>query len=279
MIDREEWSKFAPSFLQVAAQGPGVAPARTMVEHINKLLPFSTATLVVDMGCGPGQITEAILRQHSTEIPAAASVIGADNNPQMLAACTARKTKELNEGKEQWARAETTTTDIHDCAAFSDGSVTHMLAGFVVFLVPEPVRAVEAMKRKLAPGGALAFSSWASSDWQDLMYYPKKVRPDLVMPTPPTDWTQPDGVRKQLQQIGCRDIQVEQTKGYWAFTDYDEVCRFILTKMPLAARVISQMSDEEVLQTHALMVSDLKAKYPTVPAEMVGTATVAYCLK
>ncbi|KAG6361756.1 hypothetical protein INS49_009984 [Diaporthe citri] len=266
LINREEWSTFAPSFLQLAAQGPGVAPAHTMVEHINKLLPFSTATLVVDMGCGPGQVTDAILREHSTEIPTAASVIGADNNPQMLAVYTARKTNELKEGKEYWVRAGTATTDIHDCDAFSDDSVTHMLAGFVVFLVPEPARAVEAMRRKLAPGGALAFSSWASSDWQDLMYYPKKVRPDLVMPTPPTDWTQPDGVRTQLQQIG-------------AFTDYDEVCRFIITKMPLAARVISQMSDEEVLQTHALMVSDLKAKYPTVPAEMVGTATVAYCLK
>lgn len=279
MIDREEWGKFAPSFMQLAALGPGVGPARTLVERINKLAPFSTAKLVVDMGCGPGQVTDAILREHASELPTAARVIGADNSPQMLAQYTGRKAREVDGGKEYWARVETVTTDIHDCAALADDSVTHMLAGFVVFLVPEPVRAVEAMRRKLSPGGALAFSSWEGSDWQDLMYYPKKVRPDLVMPTLSADWTQPDGVRKQLQQIGFDNVQVEQTKGYWAFTDYDEVCRFILTKMPLAARVISQMSDEEVLQTHALMVADLKTKYPTVPAEMVGNATVAYCLK
>lgn len=265
--------------MKVAAQGPGIAPAHAMVERVNQLVPFSTATVVVDMGCGPGQITDSILQKHSAELPPTARVLGADNNAQMLAQYAARKKKELDEGRESWGRAETAQIDIHDCATLADDSVTHMLAGFVVFLVPEPAKAVEAMKSKLVSGGVLAFSSWEGSDWQNLMYYPNKVRPDLVMPSPPADWTQPDGVRKNLEGVGFRDIQVEQTEGHWEFTDYDEICRFILTKMPLAARVISQMSDEEVVQTHALMVSDLKAKYPSLPAKLVGKATVAYCLK
>lgn len=265
--------------MKIAAQGPGIAPAQAMVEGVNQLVPFSTATLIVDMGCGPGQITDAVLQKHSAELSSTARVVGADNNPQMLAQYAERKERELNEGKEHWRRVETMQTDIHDCAELTDDSVTHMLAGFVVFLVPEPVKAVEAMESKLIPGGVLAFSAWESNDWQELMYYPKKVRPDLVMPTPPVDWTQPDGLRKNLNKIGFSKIQVEQTEGYWPFTDYDEICRFILTKMPLAARTISQMSDEEVFQTHALMVSALKAKYPSVPAKMVGKATAAYCLK
>lgn len=265
--------------MQIAAQGPGIAPALAMVESTNQLLPFSTAKLVVDMGCGPGQITNAVLQKHSADLSPTARVIGADNSPQMLAQYSARREKELKEGKEYWRRVETVQMDMHDCTELPDDSVTHMLAGSVVFLVLEPVKAVEAMKSKLNSGGVLAFSSWESSDWHELMYYPKKVRPDLVMPWPPVDWTQPDGVRKNLHKIGFSKIQVEQTEGYWPFPDYDEICRFILTKMPLAARVISQMSDEEVFQTHALMVSVLKAKYPSAPAKMVGKATVAYCLK
>ncbi|KAI3390344.1 hypothetical protein diail_10011, partial [Diaporthe ilicicola] len=71
-----------------------------------------------------------------------------------------------------------------------------------------------------------------------------------------------------LHKIGFSNIQVEQTEGHWPFREYDEICRFILAKMPLAVRVITQMSDEEVLQTHALMVSALKVKYPSVPAKM-----------
>lgn len=290
VINREEWSTFAPSFMQMAFQGPGVAPAQAMAERVNELLPFSSSTsssgatasaqvpLVVDMGCGPGQITAAILQaqQHATS---PTRVIGADNNAQMLAQYAARKQKELDAGNDDWGRAEVLTTDIHDCTALADGSVTHMLAGFVVFLVAEPVKALEAVRRTLAPDGVFAFSAWERSDWGDLMYYPVKVRPDLVMPTLPTDWTQAEGVRGRLVEAGFRDVEVGSIEGYLPFTDYDEICRFILTKMPLAARVVAQMSDEEVLRTHALMVSDLRAKYPTVPAKMVGKATVAYCRK
>ncbi|KAK7746480.1 hypothetical protein SLS53_002439 [Cytospora paraplurivora] len=275
LIDRGEWSTFAPAFMQLAAQGPGVAPAQAMAERVNEILPFSSARLIVDMGCGPGQITAAILQGYSAELPTATRIIGADNNPQMLSQYAARRQKELDSGHEYWTRVETATTDIHDCAEFANDSVTHMLAGFVVFLVPEPVKAVEAIKLKLAPGGVFAFSSWESSEWQDLMYYPKKVRADLVMPSPPPDWTQPDSVRQHLQKVGFQDIEVVHAEGYLPFTDYEEICRFILMKMPLAARVVAQMSDEEVLQTHALMVSDLKAKYPTVPAKMLGGHNVA----
>ncbi|PSR82478.1 S-adenosyl-L-methionine-dependent methyltransferase [Coniella lustricola] len=279
LIDREEWSKFAPWFMQVAAAGPGVAPADDIVEHTNTLVPFATTTTVVDMGCGPGQITNALLQKYGAHLPAQAKVIGADNNPAMLAQYRMRRDKEIDAGHADWKRVEAILTDVHDCAAFEDNSLSHILASFVVFLVPEPAKAINAMREKLSPGGVLAFSAWASSEWQDLMYYPTKVRKDLFMPSPPAEWTQPAGVQAQLDKIGFQSIEVTQTTGYLSFTDYDEICRFILFKMPLAARVVAQMSDGEVLQTHALMVADLRDKYPALPAQMIGTATVAYCRK
>lgn len=250
-----------------------------MAERVNELLPFTSATTVVDMGCGPGQITAAILQYYASALPTAARVVGADNSPQILTQYVARKQSEVDGGNESWGRVETVATDIHDCAAFDNETVTHMLAGFVIFLVPEPLKAIEAIKSKLTPGGIFAFSSWESSDWQELMYYPMKVKAGLVMPRLPKDWAEPESVRKNLQETGFQNVQIVQTEGYWPITDYDEVCRFILTKMPLAARVIAQMSDKEVLETLELMVSDLNAKYPTLPAKMVGKATVAYCQK
>lgn len=265
--------------MQIAAAGPGIAPATEIVKHANTLAPFTTATIIVDMGCGPGQITNAVLQKHGSDLPAQAKVIGADNNPAMLAQYIARKNKEIGSGNTYWSRAETTLADIHDCAAFEDDSVSHMLASFVVFLVPEPIKAVEAMKKKLSPDGVLAFSAWASSEWQDLMYYPTRVRKDLSMPTLSDEWTQPSGVQAQLEKSGFKTFEVVQTEGYLSFTDYDEICRFILFKMPLAARVVAQMTDDEVLETLKLMVADLKAKHPTLPAKMVGTATIAYCRK
>lgn len=162
--------------MQMVSAGPGVAPAQHMATYADKLLPFSQATTVVDIGCGPGQVTDAVLTQHGTQLPADARVVGADNNPQMLQGYAGRKEREIAQGKEHWRRAEQVLTDVHDCAAFADDTVSHMLAGFVVFLVPEPAKALQAMKRALKPGGVLALSAWQESEWMDLMYYPKKVR-------------------------------------------------------------------------------------------------------
>lgn len=84
--------------MQLAAQGPGVAPAHAMAKHVNEILPLSSATLIVDMGCGPGQITAAILQGYSAQLPAAARIIGADNNPQMLSQYAARRQKSWTAG-------------------------------------------------------------------------------------------------------------------------------------------------------------------------------------
>ncbi|KAI1322085.1 S-adenosyl-L-methionine-dependent methyltransferase [Xylariaceae sp. FL0255] len=265
--------------MQVASSGPGVKPAQDIVEHVNTLLPFSKATTVVDMGCGPGQVTNAVLEKYATVLPPTAKVFGADVNEQMLGGYNGRKQKEITSGNKFWERAETVQTDIHDCAAFADDSVSHMLSNFVVFLVPEPVKALHAMKRALTPGGVLAISAWRESEWADLMYYPKKVRPDLIMPELPPTWTAPEGVQEQLEAAGYKDVTVVEGEGYFPVQDYGEVCRFILTKFPLAARVMQQMSDEEIMKTYELMVADLKAKYPTLPAKMVGKATIAYARK
>ncbi|KJR83629.1 methyltransferase family protein [Sporothrix schenckii 1099-18] len=266
-------------FMKLATAGPGVAPAARMVKRAHELLPFSKATIVVDMGCGPGQITDTVLKDHLSALPPTATLVGADLSAQMLESYNKRKQEEVDSGNAYWSRAQTVQTDVTDCAAFSDGSVSHMLAGFLVFFVPTPEQALQAMKRTLTPGGVLSMSAWTSSHWMDLMYYPKKVRPDLVMPRLPNTWTSVDGVTAQLEKAGFQEIEVLETEGYWPFDDYDEACRFILTKLPLSSRVVGQMTEEEVLKTHELMVRDLKEWYPSVPAKMVGNATVAFARK
>ncbi|ERT00696.1 hypothetical protein HMPREF1624_01928 [Sporothrix schenckii ATCC 58251] len=279
LITSAEWTVFSSEFMKLATAGPGVAPAAHMVRRAHELLPFSQATTVVDIGCGPGQITDAVLGAHSAALSPTAKVVGADLNAQMLEQYNKRKEREVDGGHAYWSRAQSVQTDITDCAAFSDGAVSHMLAGFVVFLVPAPAQALQAMKRALAPGGVLAMSAWTTSQWMELMYYPTKVRPDLGMPTLPSTWSSTDGVKAQLATAGFKDIEVVETEGYMPFDDHAEICRFILTKMPPSARMVAQMTDEEVVRTHELMVQDLREWYPSVPAKMVGKATIAFAKK
>lgn len=265
--------------MQMIAAGPGVAPAQHMARHAEELLSFSQATTIVDMGCGPGQVTNAVLEAHHAQLPPSAKVIGADNNSQMLAQYTGRKKNEVDKGNSYWQLPETSEVDIHDCAAIPDNSVSHMLCGFVLFLVPNPAKAIAAMKRVVQPGGVVAMSSMQSSEWVKLSNYPLKVRPDLATPVPTNGCSSAEDVTKHLQDAGFVDIEVVPIESYMAFNDYDAVCRFILTKLPMAARALSQMTNEEVLETHELMMADLKTWYPTLPAKLVGKVTVAYCRK
>ncbi|KAH9888161.1 S-adenosyl-L-methionine-dependent methyltransferase [Xylariomycetidae sp. FL2044] len=278
-ITHTEWSTIAPAFMQQITAGPGVAPAKHMAEYAEKLRSFSQATTVVDMGCGPGQVTNAVLEAHAAQLPPSAKIIGADNNGQMLAQYSGRQKTEIAKGNSYWGRAETLELDIHDCAALEDGSVSHMLCGFVVFLIPNPGQAIAAMKRALAPGGVLAMSSLQSSDWAKLSTYPIKVRPDLAVPGPNNGCSSPEDVLKHLQEAGFTDIEVVPVESYMAFDDYDAACRFLLTKMPMTARAVAQMTNEEVLKTHELMMNDLKSWYPTLPAKMKGNVSIAYARK
>ncbi|KAI4597692.1 hypothetical protein KJ359_003967 [Pestalotiopsis sp. 9143b] len=275
-----KWSTIAPAMMQHIMAGPGVAPAKHMAEHSEKLLSFSKATTVVDMGCGPGQVTNGVLEAHSAQLPASAKIIGADNNAQMIGQFTRRREGEIAKGNSAWERTETVEVDVHDCSkAFADGSVSHMLCGFVIFLVPEPAKAIASMQRALAPGGVLAMSSLKSSEWVKLSTYPLRVRPDLKMSGPNNGCSSAEEVTNQLQTSGFKNIEVIEIESYMAFDDYDTVCRFLLTKLPMAARAISQMTNEEVLKTHAMMVADLKTWHPELPAKMIGRVNVAYATK
>ncbi|KAI0472148.1 S-adenosyl-L-methionine-dependent methyltransferase [Xylariaceae sp. FL0804] len=278
-----EWTKLAPGLIQQIASGPGVAPAQHMAKHSASLQPFSyPKTVVVDMGCGPGAVTNAILEAHHEQLAAAsAQIIGADNNAGMMAQYGGRKKAEIEKGNTWWERVELREVDIHDCsAAFADDSVTHMLCGLVVFLVPEPAKALASMKRVMAPGGVLAMSSMASSEWLTLATYPAEARPDLGPPLYPTNGCHtPEGAVSHLQEAGFRDIEIIETQCYMEFTDYETVIRFIMAMLPTAARVLAQMTKEEVAQVKDKMIADLKTWHPEVPGRMTGKIHIAYCRK
>ncbi|KAI1749854.1 S-adenosyl-L-methionine-dependent methyltransferase [Xylaria castorea] len=278
-ITQTEWSTIAPALMQMIAAGPGVAPAKHMAEYADAFLPFSKATTVVDMGCGPGQVTNAVLEAHYLHLTSSTKVIGADNNSQMLDQYNSRKKMEVEKGNIYWERAETLEVDVHNCAALEDNSVSHMLCGFVLFLVPNPGQAIAAMKRVIAPGGVLAMSSMLNSEWVKLSMYPLRVRPDLSTLTQPNDCSSREDVTNHLEKAGFRDIEVVEVENYMAFDDYETVCRFILNKLPTAARVIAQMTNEEILKTQDKMLADLKTWYPTLPAKLVGKVNIAYCRK
>ncbi|KAJ8103402.1 S-adenosyl-L-methionine-dependent methyltransferase [Lipomyces tetrasporus] len=273
----DEWSRFAPSFIKTAADGPGMLPAHNMVAAADALYPFSLASLVLDIGTGPGQIPSAIFKAHGNTIPESARLVASDFSAGIIEQLEQRKKREIEDGQSLWARLETRICDAADLSTFDDGSVSHAFAGFVLFMVPQARVALSEIRRVLNHqngGGVFALSSWQGSEWIDLMSFVKKVRPDKVVPQLGPMWHTVEGIRGELEVAGFREVQVYSVETYMPFEDHDEIARYILTEFPGMKRLTSDMTRQELERTRDLMVEDIKFRHPTAPSRLVGTALV-----
>lgn len=263
--------------MKLAADGPGVAPAQDMVKASNAAYPFSSALTILDIGCGPGQITNEVLKSHGSELPSSARLVANDLSPGMIEQVDKRKAEEIEKGNSDWSKVETMTCNATDLSAFPDKSVSHAMAGFVLFMVPQARTALEEVRRVLTDengGGIFQVSSWEGSEWQELMGFPGKVRPDRVMPQMPATWRTVEGVRAELETTGFKDVEVHKTEAYMPFESYDEVARFILTKFPIMGKMTAEFTQEELHKTRDLMVDYIKSKHPSSPGKLVGTAII-----
>ena len=160
--DQDEWSKFAPAFMKLATNGPSTIPAADMVRVANAEYPLASALTVLDIGCGPGQVTDAVLKASGDSLPSSARIVASDLAPGILEEVKKRKKEEVVAGNMRWSRVEVMQCDAMDLSAFADGSVSHAFADFVLFGLPQPRVALQEVRRVLTDkhgGGVLALSS------------------------------------------------------------------------------------------------------------------------
>ncbi|KAL1892852.1 hypothetical protein Sste5346_006744 [Sporothrix stenoceras] len=261
----------------MATAGPGTRPAAAMAEAANTAIPFTSATTVLDIGTGPGQVPAAILSAYGASLPASSHLIASDFSTGILDQLELRKKSEIEGGNADWSKLEIQNLDVTDLSALADGSVSHAFAAFVLFMVPQSGAALGEIHRILTSengGGFFAQSSWQTTEWADLMGFVSKVRPEKAVPQLPKTWATVEGVKGELEAAGFRDVDVISVEAYMPYEDPDEVARFLLTQIPLMKRLTSDMTGEELEKTRDLMVEEIKAKHPETPGRLVGTALV-----
>src|SRR6266516_4136702 len=101
----------------------------------------------LDVGCGPGALTEELARRVGAE-----SVFAADPSESLVAACAER----VPGADVRVARAET--------LPWPDDSVDTVLAQLVVNFLQDPAAGVTEMRRLVRPGGVVAACTWDYSD-------------------------------------------------------------------------------------------------------------------
>jgi ubiquinone/menaquinone biosynthesis C-methylase UbiE len=219
----------------------------------------------------------ALLKAHGAELPESSRMVASDLSPGIIEQLQNRKKAEIEKGESLWSKVETVVCNAADLSAFPDNSVSHALAGLLLFMVPQARTAMKEIQRVLTDqngGGFFAVSSWQGSEWMELMSFPCKLRPEKAMIKMPPTWGTTEGVRGELEATGFRDIDVYTVEAFMPFDDYDEIARYILTQFPGMSRMTGDMSREELEKVRELMVEHIKAKHTSVPGRLKGTAII-----
>jgi ubiquinone/menaquinone biosynthesis C-methylase UbiE len=156
-VEGDGWAKFGKSF-QKRFEAVGTQGAKALVEHANSYLPFSKATGILDIGCGPGIVLDEAIKSYGSQFPNNAKLIAADTSSGMI-----EMIRERQHEDPAWERVEPALYDAMDLSAISDDSLCHVLSGFTVFLLPDPRKGLTEALRVLQPGGVFAFSSMAEA--------------------------------------------------------------------------------------------------------------------
>lgn len=274
-----DWDKMAAEYKKFSS-GPGTQAIKTMLERTNALSPFSRATAILDNGCGPGPITSALIRQHGAEIPKDCEFLAADFSEGMVKQVEGAKQEALasSEGDANagvWARVETKVLDATDLQGVSDGSKSHVLAGWVYFMTPDPQKCLTESLRVLKEGGVLACTAWEDSDWLQVMLTLKEVRPDFTMPELPKAWSNVGLLKKELEGAGFKDVRSERVAVTMRFEEHEGLIDFMADTMPMMTAFTKQMSEEEVKRFKEVAAAKMREFCPEAPGQLHGWALLA----
>jgi ubiquinone/menaquinone biosynthesis C-methylase UbiE len=270
----EDWGKLAKEYKGMAS-GPNAQVNKVMFERLNTALPFSQATAILDNGCGPGPVISGLIAAHAKDIPESTPFLAADFGEAMIEQVLESKKQGMEAGDNTWERVETRVLNAMDMQGVPDSSHSHITAGFVYFMTPDPQKCLSESLRILQPGGVLAVSSWEGSEWLDIMKTLKLVRPDKVLPGLPENWSRVDLMKAELETAGFIDARTERVPVTMRFEDRDSFIDMLLTKMPHMVDMLQDMSTEEIAKLREVATDLSKKLSPESPGILKGMALLA----
>lgn len=248
----------------------------TMLERANALKPFNQATGILDNGCGPGPVMDHLIRIYGSQIPKNAPLIGSDFSGGMIKAAQDHKEREVaKDPASPWARVELKVQDAMDLKEMPSVSVSHVTAGWVYFMLPDPQKALAESLRILQPDGTLVVSSWEGSQWLDVMLSLGEVLPDRPMPSLPATWQTIEGVEGELKKAGFRNVKGEKVSVTMDFQSRGSFVEMMCTKMPHMIALLKTTTEEQVKQYKELAKQRMQDMCPDEPGTLHGVALVA----
>lgn len=281
----DAWSQHATEYAKRMAIGPMARPVTAMLHRTNIIKPLSSARAILDLGCGPGTVTQQLLDTTSLALPAAARLVAGDLSPGMISVLTALAAEKAThpESHPAWKTLEPVVLDIQDLSRFPTATFSHVLAGFIFWFAPDPRRALREACRVMAPDGVLALTSWHDIAWvRELNAVATAVRPRRPARWfVPEAWASGEGVRAELEAAGFVDVEVEYVDTAFPLRDHEDFVRGAVREgsNPPIMEAAVDMTAKELDETCRRLVLVLKDKWPTLPAQTRAVAIVATAKK
>ncbi|PQE16176.1 methyltransferase family protein [Rutstroemia sp. NJR-2017a BVV2] len=245
--NKDQWSISASSYAQ-GHQQLSNAPVETLFAQMDRVKPFSTATAILDVGCGPGVTLSRLIEKYGEQVPLDARLIALDFSAGMIEQVQ-KMQKEKQVQNPIWSRVEGKVGDAQVLDGIDDASISHITGTMVYNLVEDGRRALEAAYRVLRPEGVVGMTLGKSAEWMDMMAEAAHhVRRDSA-PTYqfPKGYGTLDGIKSEFEIVGFSAEFVESMEISIDVSDPKPfVDTFIRGKNPGAMFFVGDYSEAEL---------------------------------
>lgn len=203
----------------------------------------------IDVGCGTGALTQAILAAAEPQ-----SIAAIDPSAEFLASAR----REISDNRANFAAGSA------EALPRAGDSADAVVVGLALNLVPEPVVGLTEMIRVARPGGTVAGYVWDYGGQMQLMrafwdaaaaFDPETWRFDQAARYP---FCQPEPLRAFCEAAGLRDVQVDAIDVPMLFRDFDDFWQPHLLPGPAPAqRYVATLEDPAREQLRQQLLSTL----------------------
>jgi ubiquinone/menaquinone biosynthesis C-methylase UbiE len=245
-MERRSWSDptRASSYVQLFASAPDQA-----IESLLDAAGAHPELRVLDLCCGQGNVSEALLRR-------GCQVVGVDFSPAMLA--FARQ------------RARTATfieADAQDLP-FGDAEFDLVVSNLGVCHIPDQPRALEQARRVLRSGGRFAMTVWCgpeSSPCFASVYAAIKEHGDSQIWAPPGpdfhQFARRDMAVKLLSEAGFSNIEVTTIDCAWNLNAPEDLFEIYAEGTVRAAMLLSKQPPENLAAIRSALTTTVREKF------------------
>lgn len=241
------WSRFST---QMASLKFDARPAVALLHHLDDLSPLAHATRLLDIGCGAGAVFERLLDPaFGINLAPAAALLATDFSAALTDKVRALQQRMLVAAPGRgWERVAVATMDAMDLSSVASGSVSHVSANFVLFMVSDAAKALAEIRRVLAPGGVLALTSHEGNQWMECAAGYATNESEVLPPV----WRSQEGVAAVLARAGFEEVGADAVPLEMPFERPEQVLE-MLVAMPLVAAALAGFDEQRRVSARAEM--------------------------